>query len=58
MDTMCPICLGVGLVIKARPDRPWNEELGCMCGIARPCECNAVGQEPDFNMLDEKVTRH
>jgi hypothetical protein len=57
MDQMCPKCFGVGWVCEMHPDRPWNEDLGCMCGLGLPCECNAVNED-DARFLDEEITRH
>jgi hypothetical protein len=26
---------------------PWHEDLRCRCGLALPCECNAIEEEQD-----------
>jgi hypothetical protein len=56
MDQMCPICLGVGWVCRSHPDKPWHEELGCVCDTGQPCECNE--EEETDHVLDHKITRH
>jgi hypothetical protein len=40
MNPNCPICRGIGWVCENHPEKPWDLELGCVCGAGAPCKCN------------------
>jgi hypothetical protein len=40
MNKNCPICRGIGWVCENHPKKPYDEELGCICGEGIPCSCN------------------
>ena len=63
MNPNCPICRGIGWVCENHPEKPWDPELGCICGAGAPCKCNATGgvDEPDVIQVivdDEPKRRH
>jgi hypothetical protein len=37
MNPNCPICRGIGWVCENHPEKPWDLELGCVCGAGAPC---------------------
>ena len=49
MNPACPVCNGVGWVCENHPDKPWDADLGCVCGAGVPCKCNETGgvDDPD-----------
>ena len=53
MDDKCPICFGIGWVCGNHEDKPWDDTVGCTCGIGRACKCNAI---EDTNPLVEYLT--
>jgi hypothetical protein len=42
-------------VCENHPDKPWDAELGCMCGAGMPCSCNKADgiDEPDVSQVIE-----
>src|SRR3978361_1648054 len=55
----CHRCLGVGWVCENHIDKPWDDDLGCICGAGLPCECN-IGEDPETRvvLIEENVTWH
>jgi hypothetical protein len=48
MKDNCPKGFGIRWVWENHPDQPYDDELGCTCGEAMPCECNG-SDPPDMN---------
>jgi hypothetical protein len=51
VDKNCRICFGIGWVCENHPNRAWDAELGCVCGMGMQCECNQEG-EPGVDLPD------
>lgn len=53
MNPNCPICRGIGWVCENHPEKPWDLELGCVCGAGAPCKCNETDgvHEPDVSQV-------
>ena len=60
MNPNCPICRGIGWVCENHPEKPWDPELGCVCGAGAPCKCNETDgvDEPDVSqVIGEEIGR-
>lgn len=55
----CPICCGIGWVCENHPNKPFDDEFGCICGEGMPCECND-SDPPDTSQVTivEEPTVH
>ena len=62
MNPNCLICRGIGWVCEKHPEKPWDPELGCVCGAGAPCKCNETDgvDEPDVSQVigEDEPKRH
>ena len=62
MNPNCPICRGIGWVCENHSEKPWDPELGCVCGAGAPCKCNETDgvDEPDVSQVigEDEPKRH
>jgi hypothetical protein len=49
MNPNCPICRGIGWVCENHPEKPWDSELGCVCGAGAPCKRNETDGVDEWN---------
>jgi hypothetical protein len=50
-------------VCENHPDKPWDTDLGCVCGAGMPCNCNETDcvDQPDVSQViieDAPKRRH
>ena len=62
MNPNCPICRGIGSLYENHSEKPWDPELGCVCGAGAPCKCNETNgvDEPYVSQLigEDEPKRH